>query len=138
MSFELASKKRNQESLLGLYDKLSHTFSLDKRTKSLMIAMFHEFLKNSNVLGDFRWANSREVWARFASETRLDASNEDVLRPNLGLCLFLACKSIVIFNLNGQRVRGNGLSLTSFLDKTKMEYLYSLWVPIRLCLAPNF
>jgi hypothetical protein len=121
MSFELASKKREQVSLLTLYDQLSHTFSLDKRTRSLMITMFHEFLKNSNVLGDFSWANTREVWDEFANQTQLDASNEDVLRPNLSLSLFLACRSIVILNLNGERIRGNGLSLTSFLDKTKME-----------------
>ena len=121
MSFELASKKREKESLLALYDKLSHTFSLDKRTRTLMITMFHEFLKNSNVLGDFSWANTREVWDEFAQQTLVDSTNEDVLKPNLRLSLFLACKSIVIWNLNGERVRGNGLSLTSFLDKTKME-----------------
>lgn len=121
MSFELASKKREQKSLFALYDQLSHTFSLDKRTRSLMITMFHEFLKNSNVFGDFSWADSREVWDEFAQQTQVDTTNEEVLRPNLSLSLFLACKSIVIWNLNGERIRGNGLSLTSFLDKTKME-----------------
>ena len=121
MSFEIASKQREKQTLLILYDSLSHSFSLDKRTRSLMITMFHEFLRNSNVLGDFSWANTNDIWDKFDAETIVDLSNEDVLKPNLSLSLFLACKSIVIWNLKGEKVRGNGLSLTSFLDKARME-----------------
>ena len=121
MSFELPSKKRDRESLLNLYDRLSMKFSLDNRTRCLMITMFHEFLRNSNVLGDFSWAKTNEIWDRFDLETVVDSSNSEALKPNLNLSLLLACKSIVIWNLKGERVRGNGLSLTSFLDKTHME-----------------
>lgn len=121
MSFEIASKEKKNQSLLFHYDQLSHKFSLDRRTRGLMITMFHEFLKNSNVLGDFRWASTIDVWEKFDKETKIDETNADVLLPNLHLSLFLACKSIVIWNLNGEKVRGNGLPLTSFLEKSKME-----------------
>ena len=86
-----------------------------------MITMFHEFLKNSQLLGDFSWIRTEDVWDKFDKDTIVDSKNEGVLKSNLNLSLFLACKSIVIWNLNGDKVRGNGLSLTSFLDKSQME-----------------
>lgn len=121
MLFEPVCERQDSVSLNDFYEQLNHTFSLDKNTKTLMITMFHEFLKNSQLLGDFSWIRNEEVWHKFDRETLLDSKNESVLKPNLNLSLFLACKSIVIWNLNGDKVRGNGLSLTSFLDKSKME-----------------
>ena len=130
MKFEPVCQQRDSQTLNDIYGRLNHTFSLDKNTKRLMITMFHEFLNNSQLLGDFSWIRTDDVWDKFDQDTIVDSKNEGVLKPNLNLSLFLACKSIVIWNLNGDKVRGNGLSLTSFLDKSQMEldFEFSNWL----------